>query len=70
MVDHLDLHEARLAGKLYVNWISAGTRFLAQNAGAFVFSDRTFTEVYPSKSKQKVPANMYLNDFCNDVGIP
>ena len=26
-------------------------------------------EVYPSESNQQVPANMSLNDFCNDVGI-
>ena len=43
---------------------------MAHNAGSFVFSDGTFTEVYPSDSKKKVPKNMYLNGFCNEVGIP
>ena len=34
-VDHLDLQTYRLAGKGYVEWISAGTKSLYQNAGAF-----------------------------------
>ena len=55
-VDHLDLHTARLAGKWYVDWISSGTKLLVHNAGAFVFSDRNSTEVYPSESKQQMPA--------------
>ena len=29
-----------------------------------------FTEVYPSENNKQVPANMSLNDFCNDVGEP
>ena len=33
-----------------------------------MFSDGTFTGVYPSESKQKMHANTSLNDFCNDVG--
>ena len=34
-----------------------------------MFSDETFTKVYLSEYKQQMPANMSLNDFCNDVGI-
>ena len=68
-VDHLYPHTAILAGKLYVDWILARTKCLAHNAVDFVFSDGIFTEVYPSESKQKMPANMYLNDYCNVVSI-
>ena len=69
-VDNLDLNTPILSGNWYVDWISAGTKFLAQKTGSFVFSDGTFAEVYPSESKQQMPANMSLNDFCNNVGIP
>ena len=69
-VYHLYLQTSRLTGKWYVDWILVGTKYLAQNAEAFLFSDGTFTKVYPSESKQKMPKNMSLNDFCNYVGIP
>ena len=69
-VDHLNLHSSKLAGQWYVDWISAGTKSLAQNIGAFVFTNGTFTEVYPAESNKQAPANMSLNDFCNDVGEP
>ena len=59
-----------MTGKLYVDWISAGTQLLSQNVGAFVLSDGTFTEVYPIESKQKMPENVSLNYSFNDVGIP
>ena len=36
----------------------------------FFFSDGNFTEVYSSDTKQQVPLNMDLNDFCNGVVIP
>ena len=62
-VYHLDLHTDRFSGKWYVDWISAGTKYLAQNERAFVFSDGTFTEAYPSDPKQQVPKNMSLNYF-------
>ena len=69
-VGHLDLHTSIFSEKWYVEWRLAGTKSLDQNAGASVFSDGTFTELYPSESKQQVPGNMSVNDFCNDVGIP
>ena len=62
-VDHLDLYTARLVGKYFVDWISAGTKLLSHNAVDFMFSNITFTKVYPSDSKQQMPENMYLNDF-------
>ena len=34
-VDHLDLHADILSGKWYVDWISDGTKYLAQNSGDF-----------------------------------
>ena len=66
----LDLHTSILAGKWYVDWISAGTKFLAQNAGAFIFSDGTFTKFYSFESKQQMPGNMSLNYFYNNIVIP
>jgi len=71
-VNHLDLHlhTARLTGKWYIYWISARTKSLSQNVGAFIFSDKTFTGVYPSKSNQQIPSMISLNDFSNDAGIP
>ena len=59
-----------MAGKWYVEWILANTKLLAYNVVAFVLSNGTFKKVYPSESKQKMPSNMTLNYFCNDVGIP
>ena len=41
--DPLDLNTYIFSGKWYVDWILAGTKSPAQNAGDFVFSDRTFT---------------------------
>ena len=70
IVDCLDIHTARLSGKWYVDWISAGTKSLDQNSGYLVLYGVTFTEVYPSDSNQQVPVHMYLNYFCNYVGIP
>lgn len=69
-VDHLDLHRNKLAGRWYVDWISAGVKSLAQNKGAFVFSNGTYTEVYPCESNNQELANLSLIDFCNDVGVP
>ena len=41
-VYHLDLHTSILSGKWNADWISAGTKWLSQNAGDFVFSERNF----------------------------
>ena len=51
---HLDLHIYILSGKRYVDLVSDGTKLLAHNAGDFVLSDGTFTEYYPSESKQQM----------------
>lgn len=69
-VNHLDLHSSRLAGQWYVDWLSAGTISLAQNRGAFIYSNGTFTEVYPSESNKQAPATTSLREFCEDVGVP
>ena len=37
--------------------------------GYFVLSNRTFTKVYPNESKQQMPEDMSLNDFCNNIEI-
>ena len=68
-VDQLYLKTSILSGKWYVDYIPAGTKSLAQNVGDLVISDGTFTEVYPSDSKQQVHTNMPLGDFCNGVRI-
>ena len=54
-VDNLDIHTDILAGKWHVDWISAGTKLLEQNAGDFLFSNGDLTKVYPSDPKQQMP---------------
>ena len=69
-VDHLDLHSNRLAGQWYVDWMPAATKSLSQNVGAFVFTNGTFTEVFPTPDRRSVTAAMSLKEFCEDVGTP
>ena len=69
-VNHLDLHSTRLAGQFYVDWLSAGTKSLRQNVGAFVYSNGLFTECYPAESNRQEPATTSLREFCEDVGVP
>ena len=35
-----------------------------------MFFDINFTKIYPSEYKQQIPANMSLNQFCNNVVVP
>ena len=69
-VDHLDLHSQRLAGRWYVDWMSARTKSLSQNTGAFVYSNGSMTEVFPMSNHSNVSAATSLKEFCEDVGIP
>ena len=67
IVYHLDLHTARLVGKWYVDWVLAGTTFLAQNAGAFVFSVRNFHQILSQLLKTKNACNLKSDrapEFC------
>jgi hypothetical protein len=69
-VNHLDLHSTRLAGQFYVDWLSAGTKSLRQNVGAFVYSNGLFTECYSAESNKQEQATTSLREFCGDVGVP
>ena len=69
-VDHLDLHSNRLKGKWYVDWMPSKTRSITQCTGSFVYTNGEFTQVYPKESNTAEYANMSLNEFCADVGIP
>ena len=69
-VDHLDIHSSRVKGKWYVDWMTANTKSITQYKAAWVYTNRAFTEVYPSDSNHQIPANVSLNDFCHDVGVP
>ena len=69
-VDHLDLHSSQLAGKWYLDWIPTRTKSITQCTGAFVYMNRTFTEVYPSEKHTQQVTSASLNEFCNDIGIP
>lgn len=69
-VNHLDLHSSRLAGQFYVDWLSAGTKSLRQNTGAFIYSNGLFTESYPAESNVQANATASLREFCEDVGVP
>ena len=69
-VDHLDLHAARLKGTWYVDWMHARTKSLTQCTGAFVYSNGTFTKIYPTETHNAADAAQTLREFCSDVGIP
>ena len=43
---------------------------ITQCEGAFVYSNSTFTDVFPQESNKSINANCTLNDFCKDIGIP
>ena len=42
---------------------------LTQCTGTFVYSNGTFTEVYPSESNTAEMAAISLKEFCEDVGV-
>ncbi|KAL7551328.1 hypothetical protein ACHAWF_014514 [Thalassiosira exigua] len=69
-VDHLNLHSSRLRGKWYVDWMPSKIKSLAQNTGAFVYTNGTFTEVCPMETHKTILALVMLKDFCEDVGMP
>ena len=50
--------------------MTAKTKSITQYKGAWVYTNGALTKVYPSESNHQIPANVSLNDFCNDVGIP
>ena len=50
--------------------MTAKTKSITQCKGSWVYTNGAFTEVYPSESNHQIPANVSLNDLCNDVGIP
>ena len=50
--------------------MQAKTKSITQCTGAFVYTNGTFTEVYPKETHAQIPTNQTLNDFCNDVGVP
>ena len=53
-----------------IDWMTAKTKSIQQNKGAFVYTNGVFTETYPSETNQQIPANTSLNEFYQDVGIP
>ena len=69
-IDHLNLHSQRLAGRWYVDWMSARTKSLSQNTGAFVYSNGSMTEVFPMPNHSNVSTATSLKEFCKDEGIP
>ena len=50
--------------------MSARTKSLSQNTGAFVYSNGSMTEVFPMSNHSNVSAATSLKEFCEDVGIP
>ena len=50
--------------------MTAKTKSITQYKGEFVYTNGAFTEIYLTELNQQIPANVSLNDFCNDVGIP
>ena len=49
--------------------MTAKTKSIQQNKGAFVYTNGVFTKTYPLETNQQIPANTSLNEFCQDVGI-
>ena len=70
MPDHLSLNTNQLGGQWYIDWMSAGTKSLNQNTGAFMITDGLLTSVFPSRDNKSVQANTSLNEFYQSVGVP
>ncbi|KAL7546617.1 hypothetical protein ACHAWF_009947 [Thalassiosira exigua] len=69
-VDHLNLHSNDIGGKWQMDWMSSKIPSLAQNIGALVISNGSFTEVYPQPDHKSISAADSLRRFCNDVEVP
>ena len=67
--DHLHLTRKYISGRWYVDWMPTATKSIMQCKGVFVYSNRTFPEVYPKESKMSIKAAEMLQEFCEDVGI-
>ena len=50
--------------------MSARTKSITQNTGAFEFTNENFTDVYPKEKHTRTMAGDALQEFCDDVGIP
>ncbi|KAL7551098.1 hypothetical protein ACHAWF_014292 [Thalassiosira exigua] len=66
-VDHFNLHSNDIGGKWQMDWMPSKIRSLAQNVGAFVISNGSFTEVYPQPNHKSISAAESLRRFCDDV---
>ena len=66
----MNLHANRLVGQFYIDWMPARTKSLIQNTGAFVYTNGTFTEVFPTPDNKLVTASATLKEFFGDVGTP
>ncbi|KAL7527756.1 hypothetical protein ACHAWF_002296, partial [Thalassiosira exigua] len=53
-----------------MDWVPSKVKSLAQNVGAFVISNSSFTEVYRQPDHKSSSAADSLQRFCDDVGVP
>ena len=69
-VDHLNLHDNRLAGKWGLDHIESNTKSIRGHTGAIVISNGSFTAVYPKPGKGDEHSTDALKVFITDVGVP
>lgn len=69
-VDHLNLHKRRLADTFYMDTLFSKVKSLNGNTCAQLFTNGSFTRVYPMDSKSSFNIAQQLSEFIDDVGIP
>ena len=69
-VDHLNLHRRRLDDTFYMDTLFSKVTSLNGNTCAQLFTNGTFTRIYPMESKASKNIARALIEFTDDVGIP
>lgn len=69
-VDHLNLNRKRLNDTFYMDTLFSKVKSIAGFTCAQLFTNGSFTRVYPMESKSGTNIAAALNEFIDDVGIP
>jgi hypothetical protein len=69
-VDHLNYNRRRLHDTFYMDTLFSKVKSIGGYTCAQLFTDGTFTKVYPMVSKASTNIAAALQDFTDDVGIP
>ena len=69
-VDHLMLNRRRLNDTFYTDTLFSKVKSMNGNTCAQVYSNGSFTKVFPMPDKTGARVGQTLTDFADDVGIP